>query len=654
MDLKKIVRKLTHKEPTLSQLAKIIGAKLPHTIDGSVHYSRVLTQSEYVHPGDVVISAGWYEHKRIISESLEKGALAVFCPTDIKAKLFPDNDKVIAVANSLECVKKFELWRTKDCHAKRIAISGSVGKTTTTGLINTVIANSYNTFTHHSMANSHGAILRNIQKLTPSHEWWVQEVGGVQPGYIESSACILRPNIAVLTNIGQSHLDKYITRENILKDKGSLEKYLQPDGAVVINSDDDMLANANFTHKVIRVSMKDPSADYYIDSVRTVPAGMEFTFTCAEGHFSAKLNLYGDYNAYNGAMAIAVGRLAGVPMERCIELIGTYVPGGMRQNFRVIGGYKMLIDCFNAEPKTVLGSAETLTKMPVPENGRRIFVTGHIDKLGAESKRMHYELGEKMASLALDVVVLFGGDSDQIYDALKENGFENVFLMKTRDELDEWLKTNVTHDDIVFFKSGQFETALAKTIDHVYGTTLQNEQQFNEGHVVEENGYRFRIRRDNIAEVIGYTGSDTNLVIPSECEGAEVIRIQNYAFTKMRHIESVIIPDSVTYIGREAFYVCPSLKEIHLPKNLKFIDKNAFNYCKKLTCVTIPEGTLHIDRHAFYDCTGLITLRIPDSVGFFGTDALHNSPKMTVVCSKDSYAWKYANEKGFRTEEPAE
>ena len=652
MLLKSLFSRTNERSLTLGKFSKIIDTELPFSVDGSTVCRTVLTQPEYVAPGDVVISAGWYDHRRVVSQALEKGAIAVFCPTSKKAALFPNDNRVIAVEDALECVKKYEQWREKGCRAKRIAISGSVGKTTTTGLINSVIANSYKTLTHHPMANSHGAILRNIQKLTPKHEWWVQEVGGVQPGYVESSACILRPDIVVLTNIGQSHLDKYITKENILKDKGSLEKYMRPNGTVIINSDDSMLADAHFTHNVIRVSMKDKNANYYISSVRTTISGTEFDFACSEGNFCAKLNLYGNYNAYNGMMAIAVARLAGVPMAKALELIGTYFPTGMRQNFKNIGGYKMLIDCFNAEPGTVLGSAETLSQMTITKGGRRIFVTGHIDKLGADSEKMHYELGEKLARLPLDLIVLFGGDSDKIYSALKASGFENALLMHTRDELDSWIRTNVTRNDIVFYKSGQFETALAKTIDHVYGTTLQNEQQYNEGRIIEENGYRFRIRRDSIAEVIGYTGSETELAIPAECEGAEVLRIQSRAFSKMRNIVSVTIPDCVTYIGQESFYICPSLKVLHLPQNLKIIDKNAFNYCTSLSSVIIPDGTLHIDRHAFYDCSALESINIPDSVGFFGEDALHNSPKVTVMCSKSSYAWKYAAENGLSTAEP--
>lgn len=612
---------------TLEKLALIIGVPLPDAINGSTVCGKVLTQAEYASDGDVVISAGWYSHDKTVSLALKNGALVVFCPEDIKARSFACTENVIGVDDPMRCVKSFELWRMTGCNAKRIAISGSVGKTTTTGLIDTVIAGSYKTLTHYSMSNSHGAILRNIQKLSPSHEWWVQEVGGVQPGYVESSACILRPDITVLTNIGQSHLDKYITRENILYDKCSLERYLRPGGAVIINYDDELLRNASYTHKCVTVSMRSPSADYYICAVRTVRDGIEFDFSCAEGDFTARLRLYGEYNAYNGAMAIAVGRLAGVSMKRCIELIGQYTPNGMRQNYRNIGGYHMLIDCFNAEPRTVLGSAKTLSRMPTANGGRRIFVTGHIDKLGAGSKRMHYELGRELAKLDIDIVVLFGGDSDRLYDGLKAEGFENAVLLDSRDALDDWIRRNIKKDDITFYKSGQFETALAKTIDHVYGTKFQNDQQFNSGRRVEQGDFRFRIRRDGIAELERYTGSAKSVVIPSMCGDARVIRICDRAFKYDLTVSSVSIPDTVVNIGKQAFYRCIGLREVTLPSELKYIDESAFYGCSSLSGLTLPSGVLHIDDRAFYNCRHLQELRLPDSVGYIGHDAFHGVSK---------------------------
>ena len=321
---------------TLGTIAEVIGAVLPEGMDPNRSCRRVLTQSVYATGDDVVISAGWYPHSEIIPEALKRNVIAVFCDPETK-KDYPQ-DNVIPVEDPMACVTRFERWRAEPCHAKRIAITGSVGKTTTTSLINAIMKNSYRTFTHHTMANSHGAILRNVQQVDPSYEYWVQEVGGVQPGYVESSAKFLAPDIVVLTNIGESHLNLYHTKENIFYDKSSLERYAQPDGVVVINYDDDMLRKAAYTHRVVTCSKSDPRADYYAQNIRTELDGTHFTAVSKEGTLEIHLNLYGEHNVYNALFALAVGRLADVPMEKIPAFLETYRPSGMRQNFVEVGG----------------------------------------------------------------------------------------------------------------------------------------------------------------------------------------------------------------------------------------------------------------------------------------------------------------------------
>lgn len=624
----------------IADVAKAIGVVLPDSIDNNIECNRVLTQSIYVKQNDVIISAGWYPHTKTINEALEKGASLVFCDYDTKKK-FPQ-DIVIAIDNPMDAVTRFEKWVTKPCKAKRIAITGSVGKTTTTGLINSVIANTFNTFTHHTMSNSHGAILRNAQQIKPEHEYWVQEVGGVQPGYVESSARFLCPDIVVLTNISDSHLDLYGSKENIFYDKSSLERYASPTGTVVINYDDEILRNAKYSHNVITISKNNKNADYYSEDFRMMIDGIYFTVVSKEGKYKVHLNLYGEHNIYNALCAFAVGRLAGVSAEKIPELLETYHSSGMRQNLVKVGGFNIFVDTFNAEPQTVLGAAETLDALQVEEKTRKIFASGHIDKLGENSEKMHTQLGHDLSKLNLDFVALFNGDAIYTYRAMLEDGCTNVFYTDDRDEFDNWLRNNVTRNDILFCKSGQFKAGLAKSIDHVYGTTFQNEQQYNEGTLVSSDGFNFKLRQDNIAEVVGYDGSDVDVVIPSNYENYEVVRIAPYAFSKKNNIINVIVPDTVTTIGKEAFYDCCKLEKIEYPKKLLYIGDNCFNNCISLQSAYIPEGTLHIGRRAYYGCSSLNRIYIPDSVGFIGDNAFGRNTNIRYLCNKGSYAYEYA------------
>lgn len=612
------------KKKNIGNLSKIIEVNLPSYINPNMTYKRILTQSQYAQEGDIVINAGWYNSKNIIEESLQKNVAAIFC-NESDAQIYK-NDKIIPVKNPLHCVQLYEKWKLKHYNIKTVVITGSVGKTTTTGLINSIFSDTFKTLTGHSMANSHGAILRNIQRLSKDDEWWVQEVGGVQPGYIESSAVILNPDIIVLTNIGESHLNTYHSKENIFKDKSSLEKYAKNGATVIISYDDDILRNAKYNHKVITCSVHNKEADYYAKDIKMCEDGMKFLAVSNIENISTpiKIKLFGEYNIMDALFSIAAGRVANISMEKIVKSIEKYEANGMRQNFVNIGGYHLMIDVFNAEPKTVLGSAITLEQMPKPK-GKKIFITGHIDKLGNDSEYLHEQLGHSLSKLDIDVIVCFAGDSKFTYQALIKDGKTNVFLPKTRDELDNWIRTNVSHDDIIFFKSGQFEAALVKSIDNVFGTSYQNEQQFNEGSVVYKDKFKIRLRKDNIAEIEGYLGNEKDLILPDNYNGIPILRIRAFAFSKNNTIKSVVIPDNVVNIGQEAFYQCTNLENIKLPMCLKIIGKNAFNYNKSLKKVIIPDGTIHIDRHAFFDCLSLERVFLPKSIGFLGVDVFGTS-----------------------------
>lgn len=637
-----------YREFKISSLSKIIGAKYNEKVLKDAVINRVLTQSVYAKPGDAIIVARWYNPQRTIEEALSKGATVVFCEARY-ARGYSDK-RIVVVDDPMDCVERVEKYCEQGCNAKRITITGSVGKTTTTGLINSIINKKFKTLTHHTMANSHGAILRNFQQLAPEHEYWVQEVGGVQPGYIESSAYTLHSDAVVLTNIGTSHLDKYLTKKGIFRDKSSLERFAKSNGIVVVNYDDPILKNSEYYHNVISFAMNDKNVDYYAENVEITREGTNFRLICKEGTYKVYLKLFGKHNVYNALAAIAIGRWAAVPMKEIIELIGQYEPDGMRQNMLNVGGYQIMVDCFNAEPTSVIGSAETLASIKMNGEGRKVFITGHIDKLGENSVKMHTDLGYSLAKLDIDVFVFFAGDSKYTYDSVVEAGHKCAYYIDEREELDDWIRNNITKQDVTFFKSGQFKAALAKTVDHVYGTKFQNEQQFNEGEVKKEGEFNFRLRQDDIVELDKYEGSTANLQLPERYNEFPILRICNRAFSKNTSIESVILPDSVENIGQEAFYSCPNLSEVKLPRNLKYICRSAFNNCRKLSKIVLPKGMLHIEYRAFRDCKALTEIVIPETVGFIGDEAFYECNKLKILCVKDSYAEQYAKDHHIKYE----
>lgn len=500
---------------------------------------------------------------------------------------------------------------------------------------------------HHSMTNSRDGVLRTAQKLSDDTEVYLQEIGGAHPGYVEDSAKGFLPDACVITSINESHLDEYKTIEGILYDKASVERHLKKKGIAVLDLDNQYLRNLKVTHRVIWFSQDNEEADYHAENLQAKGNATEFDIVCKDGsRYPAKINILGDYNVKNALAAFAIGRWLDISPEKIVESMGKFKPSGIRQNLCTIGGYNILLDSFNSSFESLIGSVEALGRIKIDEGGRRVVVMGDIDRLGEKSQQIHWDLGEALAKCNFDILCCYGNDSHWTYENAKQHGVKNLHYFSEREELNQWLRDNITRNDVTLYKSGQLASALAKTVDGVYGTVFHYAAQRVKRVPKDVGNYKFNFIGENL-ELNGYSGGETHITIPEEVEDRKLRRIGPNTFERNRHLKSVYIPDSVANIGYAAFYVCNKLKEIHLPKGLLVIERSAFNYCKALEKVSIPQGTLHIDTRAFYDCSELEEIYIPDSVGYIGEEAFKNCKKLTIICESGSYAEEYAKENGI-------
>lgn len=629
------------KSLTLGQFSEITGIAVPPYINSAMPVKGVKGHTDNLNAGEIMLITPFYPEDEQIATALQKGA-AIIVVNENKALKYQNYINIIPVSNVLDVSAKFTSWVVSLFPAKRIAITGSIGKTTTTGLLNSILTEAMSTLTHDSMANSHGAVLRTVQRLKDTHQAYVQEVGGAFPGYVEASAVGLKPDILILTNINASHLDHYKTLEGILYDKISLERHMSDSGCVFMDYDDPLLRSAHKTHRVISYGINSPDLDYFAENIKTQIDGISFDFVDKAGNrYPIKLGILGEHNVRNALAAISVALYMGVPMEQIVHSIAKYRTEGIRQNFCNIGGYHMLIDCFNSSKESLLASAKTLMSIPLSDGGRHILFMGHIDRLGDTSKEIHEEIGRELASLNIEQIVFYYGDTIYSYKAAKENGVKQAIFIANREELVEWMRDNITIRDIALYKGGQLASRFPLAIDEVYGTEFQKCAQRANQIRFEENNFLAATVTD-VLQINGYIGSPKYIKIPPAIKGRPVKRIAANAFTKQRALEEIVFPDSVNHIGEGAFYVCPRLAKVHLPSQLRYIGRSAFNYCIALKNIHLPQGTIHIERRAFYDCRSLETIYIPDSVGYIGEEAFDNCEKLTIICPLDSYAQKYA------------
>ncbi len=637
---------------TILDFCRVTGIPVPTHIDSSYVIPRVMTQPEYSKPDDVVIINTILSNEEAqLTKALEKNVYAIVCSPE-HANHFIEKDpsiesKFICADNPMEVFRRYASWRRSICKAKLLTITGSVGKSTTTGLVTSIVTDYYNTLSSYTMnyqanLNSQGSALRFLQRLSINHDVWVQELGADGPKYIEGSAIAFRPNAVIITNIGVAHIDRYKSREGILYDKCSLERELDPSGVVIINKDDELLRYADYSHEVITVGVKSEDVDYRAENIRVTDEGTDFDLVCDEGRYPVHINVIGEHNAYNAAAALALAVWMGIDIENAIKSITNYQTIGFRQNLTNVGGYTMLLDCHNASPESVIGTAKTLSFISRPERGHKIFITGHVDLLGDESVTLHEQIGRELIKTPdIDEFIFFTGDSIHAYNAALEEGARNVRFFNNREALNQWITENITRKDIVAYKTSQLTANLVITIDHIYGTSLGTGLEHNEGLMKEYGDYEIRVRRFT-TELAGYKGKDMELVLPSEYEGVEIFRIA-YGALRGKDIKTVRIPNSIKNIGNSAFYRCRKLENVVLPISLKYIERSAFNTCTSLKKVVIPEGTIHIDKFAFRDCKKLRTINIPESVGYIADDAFFNcEDKITIVCPRNSYAEEYA------------
>lgn len=633
------------KELTLGELCNIVGLSIPRGFDAKMPINKVHAHSELCGKGSAVFVTYYGAEAKQGEAAISRGAAIVFMRKSAKDRLFAHESRVVGINDPISCTTAYLRFLRKAFNAKVVTVTGSIGKTTTVDMAKCVLGDAFKMHSHHSMTNSRDGIMRTIQNMHDDDEIYLQEVGAAEPGYVESSAIGLCPDAVIITNICEPHLDMYKTLENILADKVTLIENMREGGIACLDMDDALLNKYESKKKIVHYSLHNPMADYHAENIRVVNNNLVFDIVCKDNgkHYPAKLHILGDHNIRNALAVFAVGRHLGIKEEQIIESLGRFTPTGIRQNLSNVGGYQVFMDAFNAAPNSFIGSIKALESATLKKGGRRIVVVGDFDRLGDDELALHRQIGEDAAKCDINIMYCFGRLAEETYKGAKAAGMKYVYWTDNRETLREWIRDNITRDDITLYKGGQLIANLAKLVDDVYGTTFSHENQ-RVPRKIESISSKFRM----VGEDVEYYHLDTtdavSVDIPGTYNGKPIRRISPSAFSKCRALERVYIPDSVVNIGNGAFYICPMMKDVHLPENLKIIERSAFNYCRSLRELVIPEGTISIDTRAFYDCNHLEKLIVPKSVGYIGNEAFANCPVLTVYVAKKSYALEYCRE----------
>lgn len=287
-----------------------------------------------------------------------------------------------------------------------VGITGSVGKTSTKEFIAGVLETKYKVLKTQGNYNNELGVPLTLLRIREEHEAAVIEMGINHFGEMHRLSRMAAPNIAVLTNIGDCHLEALGSREGILKAKSEIFDFLQEDGTVILNGDDDMLATIQEINRKRPLTFgKNKNNDCYATGIcMNGLFGTNAKIHLRSGSFSVEIPLPGEHMVYNALAAAAVGEALGLSPKEIAAGILAVKPTAGRSNLLQCGDKVIIDDCYNANPLSMCAALDLLAQV----EGRKVAILGDMFELGNDEAKLHGDVGRYAAKLSIDEIICVG------------------------------------------------------------------------------------------------------------------------------------------------------------------------------------------------------------------------------------------------------
>lgn len=450
----------TLEQMTLENIAKACGGT--YVGDDAQRGSEItgaVIDSRQVEPGYlyIPIRGERVDGHRFIPDVFEKGALAVLSEEPLENPAGP----YIQVASSEQALKDIAEFYRSTLSIKIIGITGSVGKTSTKEMISAVLSQKYNVLKTEGNFNNEIGLPLTILRIRREHEVAVVEMGISEFGEMHRIAKVAKPDICVMTNIGQCHLENLIDRDGVLRAKSEIFDFLKTDGHIVLNGNDDKLITVQEVKGVKPVF-------YYVEDGTAKKADLPYEITAdaienkglrglnANLHFSEEVcqihePIPGVHNVYNACAAACVGRIMGLTNEEICQGIAHAKTIAGRTNLITLGEVLVIDDCYNANPVSMKASLDVLAQA----DGRKIAVLGDMGELGENEREMHYDVGKYAANTGVDILFCCGTLSEELAKGA-QRGHTKVMYFADREKLTQTLINFVEAGDTVLVKASHF------------------------------------------------------------------------------------------------------------------------------------------------------------------------------------------------------
>ena len=404
---------------SIQQLMEAVGAQ---RLDqgGEITFSSVSTDSRKMEAGSLFIPlvGERFDGHDYIDKALSGGAAGTLCA--VRPERLLPGKAYLLVEDTRLALKALASWYRAKFSIPFVQITGSVGKTTTKEMIASVLGARYKVLkTPENFNNDIGTPL-TLLGLTAEHQAAVIETGMNHAGEIRYLGEMVRPDIAVISNIGDAHIEHLGSREGILKAKSEIFENLKPEGLAVLNGDDALLNTLDLPFRTVRCGRSEHCAVRVTDMIDHGVAGITCTIVSPRDTYHLTIPAPGEHMAYCAAIAVAVGEELGLDREEITRGAASYEPAGSRMRvLHLRDGRLVLDDCYNANPQSVTAALEILAKT---ECGRKVAVLGDMGELGGLTDQAHYNMGALAAMLGIDEVIAIGDKAEKIADGAAQSG----------------------------------------------------------------------------------------------------------------------------------------------------------------------------------------------------------------------------------------
>lgn len=385
-----------------------------------------------------------------------------------------DNYPCIVVDDPEDVYTKICQYIKAQSQTQVTVVAGSIGKTSTKRMINSVYSTHFKTFNDPENENQLPCIGYAIQHIPNGTEQQVQEISEDTPGSLKKMMRILAPKIAVITAIDKSHIEAFGSEDAVYEEVASVLRNLPNDGIAIINQDDTYILKYANSCTVKTISMDNPSADYYAKNIVIDTQGLHFEIVEKASDRSCKVsmkNIFARHNVYSALYAFAAGTLMGVPHKKCAAGLENYKTAGIRQNvYKSIDGKTLIYaDCYNAVAKSVKSAIETASKIPI--TGKRFAVLGDVEEAGEFSEQTHLDILRSIDNSNFDTLITYGEKLSKALSATESSRNFEIVIGKDKKEIAEFLKKELRKGDLVLFKASR-KSALEHVIKRVWPLTF--------------------------------------------------------------------------------------------------------------------------------------------------------------------------------------